>query len=300
MKKEKFVEKSIKIHGDRYDYSLLGNNISNKEKIKIICNIHDIFEQRASNHLSDHGCRLCSRNEKLTTEKFIKKANEIHNNFYDYSKSVYINAHVKLTIICPVHGDFKQRPQEHLKGYRCSKCLNKIDCKEKFIEKAIEIHGDKYDYSLIDYKKSQNKIKILCKKHNIIFEQTPNNHISKKHNCPECGRLARRLARIKQVSEDKFNGNQVIPSYNSNGCQIFENIMKENNSYIQHAMNGGEFFIKELGYWTDGYDKENNIVYEFDEHHHFDKNGNLSQKDIRRQQEIENLLNCRFIRIKDF
>jgi len=64
-------------------------------------------------------------------------------------------------------------------------------------------------------------------------------------------------------------------------------------------MNGGEYHIKELGYWLDGYDKENNVVYEFDEKHHFDKNGNLSEKDITRQQEIELLLGCKFIRINN-
>ena len=74
--------------------------------------------------------------------------------------------------------------------------------------------------------------------------------------------------------------------------------MKDNNSYIQHAMNDGEFFIKEVGYWLDGYDKVNNIVYEFDEKYHF-KKGVLSPKDIIRQMEIENLLKCNFIRIKN-
>jgi len=63
-------------------------------------------------------------------------------------------------------------------------------------------------------------------------------------------------------------------------------------------MNGGEYHIKELGYWLDGYDKENNTVYEFDEKYHFDKNGNLSEYDLIRQQEIEHFLKCKFIRIK--
>jgi hypothetical protein len=105
-------------------------------------------------------------------------------------------------------------------------------------------------------------------------------------------------ARIKEVSINKFNGNQVIPSYNEKGCNIFDKISKENNIHIQHAMNGGEFHAKELGYWVDGYDEENNIVYEYDEEHHF-INGKLLEKDTIRQQEIEHFLNCKFIRFKE-
>lgn len=68
---------------------------------------------------------------------------------------------------------------------------------------------------------------------------------------------------------------------------------------IQHAMNGGEYHIKDLGYWLDGYDKENNIVYEFDESYHFNFDGELKEKDKIRQQEIEKYLNCEFVRIKE-
>jgi len=64
-------------------------------------------------------------------------------------------------------------------------------------------------------------------------------------------------------------------------------------------MNGGEYYIKELGCWLDGYDKVNNVAYEYDEKYHFDKDGNLKEKDIKRQKEIEKILKCKFIRIKD-
>lgn len=90
----------------------------------------------------------------------------------------------------------------------------------------------------------------------------------------------------------------ISPNYSKTFCEKLDKIMEDNNVYIQHAMNGGEFYVKELGYWVDGYDKENNVVYEYDEKHHFDKNGNLKEKGMIRQQEIENLLNCKFIRIK--
>ena len=74
-------------------------------------------------------------------------------------------------------------------------------------------------------------------------------------------------------------------------------MMIENNIYIQHARNGGEYHIKELGYWVDGYDKINNVVYEFDEKYHSSKK--QQEKDKTRQQEIEYFLKCKFIRIKE-
>jgi hypothetical protein len=88
------------------------------------------------------------------------------------------------------------------------------------------------------------------------------------------------------------------PPYNPKACQYFNKIMNDTNSFIQHAENGGEFFIKELGFWVDGYDIENNIVYEYDEKHHF-INNKLKDKDIKRQNLITELLKCKFIRIKD-
>ena len=107
-----------------------------------------------------------------------------------------------------------------------------------------------------------------------------------------------RLKKIEQISKNKFNGNQVSPSFNPIGCEILDRISSEKNVHIQHAMNGGEFYIKYLGYWVDGYDKENNIVYEIDEKLHYDFNENLKEKDIKRQTQIQEYLGCQFIRIK--
>jgi hypothetical protein len=89
------------------------------------------------------------------------------------------------------------------------------------------------------------------------------------------------------------------PSYNKSGCEYFNKLMSETGINIQHAENGGEFHIKELGYWVDGYDRENNTVYEWDEKLHY-TNGELREKDRMRQKEIEDFLNCKFIRIKGF
>ena len=94
---------------------------------------------------------------KKTTEEFIQDAIKVHGDRYDYSKVEYINNRTKVTIICKVHGKFTQLPPSHLTGKGCSKCGRLIcgkkltmDCK-LFIKKAKEVHGDKYDYSKVEY-----------------------------------------------------------------------------------------------------------------------------------------------------
>jgi hypothetical protein len=93
--------------------------------------------------------------KKLTTEEFIKRAEIVHGNKYDYSKSNYVNAHKKVIIICKKHGDFLQAPNHHLGGQGCRECGNKKLTTEKFIKKAEKIHGHKYNYSKVDYINAQ-------------------------------------------------------------------------------------------------------------------------------------------------
>lgn len=112
---------------------------------------------------------------------------------------------------------------------------------------------------------------------------------------PELKKLFRHqmIARLKQTNKN-FH-----PPYNKKACEYFNKLMIENNCHIQHALNGGEYYVKELGYWVDGYDKQNNIVYEWDEKRHYNSVGMLKDKDVVRQNEIENFLKCKFIRIKE-
>jgi hypothetical protein len=99
------------------------------------------------------------------------------------------------------------------------------------------------------------------------------------------------LKTIKRLEENKLNGYQLIPNFNIVVCEKLDNLSLSNNINIQHAMNGGEFYIKELGYWVDGYDKENNVVYEYYEKSH----SRTIERDERRKNEIIELLKCEFI-----
>jgi hypothetical protein len=110
----------------------------------------------------------------------------------------------------------------------------------------------------------------------------------------------RRTSAIKRLERNiTKEGKMLAPNYNLKSIPILEQVAKDLGiTDLQHAENGGEFYIKELGYWVDGYSKEKNIVFEFDEPGHFSKDGLLKRKDQIRQKEIEEYLNCIFIRIR--
>lgn len=124
--------------------------------------------------------------KKLTKETFIEKARLVHGCKYDYSKVDYKNSATKVCIICPEHGEFRQTPNSHLMGSGCPKCGgNGRLGTDGFIEKARKIHGDKYDYSKVEYVSSHKKVCIICPKHG-EFWQKPNGHLS-GYGCPKCG-----------------------------------------------------------------------------------------------------------------
>lgn len=239
------------------------------------------------------------RNEK-NQDVFINELKDIYkDDSFDYSKINYINNYTNVEIICEKHGSFNQRPNELLIGRGCSKCnkeRERVKYLEKYIKKSNKVHNNKYDYSLVDYKGCEEKVKIICPIHG-IFYQSMSLH-SNNRGCPDCANISRRLKLLKRIAENIENGYQISPSFNKKACEVFDNISEKENINIQHAMNGGEYYISSLGYWLDGYDVENNIAYEYDEKEHF-INGKLKSKDIKRQKEITKLLNCKFIRIED-
>ena len=123
---EEFIERGNKVHNNKYDYSLVDYK-NGLIKVKIICPKHGMFEQTPKNHFKGSGCKKCGliivkEKQILGREQFIKKANKVHNNKYDYTKINYINSHTKIKIICPKHGMFEQIPSNHLKGQGCSLC----------------------------------------------------------------------------------------------------------------------------------------------------------------------------------
>ena len=190
MTKEEFIEKARKIHGDKYDYSEVVYK-NNKTNVWIICPIHGGFWQTPKNHLKGCNCPRCAGQYKKTPEEFIKQARKVHGDKYDYSKVVYKDGKSKVTIICPVHGEFEQIANNHLKGEGCIKCRNdkmKLERRgsvESFIRRAKEIYGDKYDYSKVQYVDGKTNICIICPKHGEFWKK-PYNFLSGHQGCPKC------------------------------------------------------------------------------------------------------------------
>ena len=214
--KQQFIEESIKAHGNKYDYSLVEYK-NTEEKVKIICPVHGVFEQSPKKHKKGQGCPKCTKGRKNKTfEEFVKEANQVHNNKYNYFNDCWLNVTEKIKIICPVHGEFYQTPHAHLRGQGCPKCSNEKKGKyqskttEEFIKKAKEIHGDKYDYSSVNYIKNKTKIEIICPAHG-SFWQTPSSHLNYS-GCPKCKeshgeQLIRNYLLSKQIafeSQKKF------------------------------------------------------------------------------------------------
>lgn len=226
--KEEFIEKSKKIHGNKYDYSKV-EYINSKTNVCIICPKHGEFWQMPQKHIIGQGCPFCCKTKKKTKDNFIKNAINIHGNKYDYSKVEYVNNNTKVCIVCHEkdengneHGEFWQTPHNHLKGERCPICSKKIKRPKKFttksfIEEAKKIHGDKYDYSKVEYIGAIKKVCIICPKHG-EFWQSPYSHINGS-GCQMCSKekngFSQRkttedfIKQSKEIHGDKYDYSKV-------------------------------------------------------------------------------------------
>jgi len=303
---EEFIIRVNKKHNNKYDYFLVDyKNIMTK--IKIICPKHGEFEQIPNDHLNGFGCSKCSNTYSPTTREFIEKVKKIHNNNkYDYSKVNYEKANEKVIIICPEHGEFEQIPDSHLRGRGCPKCVNKNVTTKEFIKKAKKIHGEKYNYSLVNYINNHLKIKILCPEHG-IFEQIPNTHLN-GCGCLKCTHnnillnkknfimkakiihnnkyeyslveyknahtniiiICPKHGEFKQTPSCHLNGHGCSICKESKGEKIIRNFLTKNNILFerQKTFNGCKGKRRKLAF--DYYLPEKNILIEFDGKQHFE------------------------------
>lgn len=225
--KEEFIEKAQKVHGGKFDYSKV-KYTDNATKVCIICPVHGEFYQTPRGHLNGKGCRKCgikkrSESRLSNTEEFVRKANAIHGNKYDYSKVKYKRGHENVCIICPEHGEFLQTPHNHLSGSSCPECgiNNAAKLRTKsivdFISKANVVHENKYDYSKAEYINNHTKICIICPIHG-EFWQMPPSHLN-GHGCPKCYAQKKRSRHVFGVGINDYdkeitdNDGRVIKSY---------------------------------------------------------------------------------------
>ena len=280
---EEFIKRAKEIHGNKYNYGLT-KYINRRTKVKIICPIHGVFEQLPDIHVGKRkcGCPKCryirsAKSLTKTTENFIERAKKIHPE-YDYSQVEYVTAKTKVKIICPKHGIFLIRPNNLLNGQGCLECgLEKVatkntqrqykpnpkrQTKEEFLKIAKEVHGDKYDYSLIDdYKGTHSKIKIICPKHG-LFEQSARNHL-KGMNCPCCSM--------------------------SQGEEKIQNWLNKNN-YVKDKDYFREYKFEELGLKRfDFYIPSKNFLIEYNGKQHYEVCyfNNFSHEGLKEQQNVD-------------
>jgi hypothetical protein len=242
---QEFIEKAKNTHKDRYEYNET-LYINSTTKVKVECKKHGVFTQIPYNHIKGQGCPNCGietiskKNTislKSNTKEFIIKAQKIHNHRYDYSLTEYISAKDKVKIICREHGIFEQTPNNHLLGKGCKKCSiqNNIKCQkkttQKFIEQCVEKYGDRFIYSMVEYKGSNTKVKIICKTHG-VFKVNPANFLNTEttNGCKKChneylSKLKTKnisvfIKQAKEVHGDKYDYSPSIYTGSKNNILI--------------------------------------------------------------------------------
>ena len=235
--KERIEKEGFERFGNRFDYSKAV--VTTKDaKVDIICNICGTLFQQSPNahiHSLQGGCPTCrykyvAQNEKVSFDEFVRRATKVHGDKYIYDENLFVDMHSNVGIVCKEHGLFYTLPHNHLKGNDCPICGNKkiseslTLSKDDFLQRSCKIHGDKYDYSLVDYKSSYEKVKIICPKHG-VFEQTPHNHW-KGEGCPICKKSLGEERIMRFLSQHKINH---VRQFKINNDNLF---CKNKNIYV--------------------------------------------------------------------
>lgn len=187
------------------------------------------------------------------------------------------------------------------------KLYKSIMCHSKILEETLKSQSTahtQYNFShrlkfIVDLNYNMDKLKCDCgEKYNWTnyCRQCPEpkrTFLGKRHR--KSTKRKQRLAAINRLHNQKGG---CCPNYNVNSISIIEQYGRDHGYNFQHAENGGEYHIKELGYYLDGYDVDKNVAIEYDERAHFKSDGTLKKRDVDRQKEIEAYLGCTFIRIR--
>lgn len=184
LSRNQWLDRVKERHNSKYDYSLVTDFDNNRQKIKIICPDHGIFEQTVGGHMQ-YGCKKCAYGAiKKTWEEYLERFRNRHGDRYDYSDATFVDAYTVIKIKCTKHGLFEQKPYVH-QDADCPECAldDKKLTQEEFICRAIAKHGSLYDYHKVRYVNSSTKVCIICPRHG-DFWQTPNDHYN--GGCQKC------------------------------------------------------------------------------------------------------------------
>ena len=182
--------------------------------------------------ISNRSLELCKR--VVTTESFIAEAKELYGDRYDYSKVDYINKEHRVTIVCPVHGDFQIYAREHLDGKGCPKC----EKGEKFIAKLKEKFGDKFGLEQFVYNSSTSPITLICPEHG-SFSRTPTQILNSSWGCPECAKKVNEdahQAALAKKNAAKLEKQRAIDEMNAQKLQEWKDERAEREKKRKKAM----------------------------------------------------------------
>jgi len=188
-----FIEKAVGVHGHNCDYSEV-DYVNSYTPVKIICKKHGYFFQKPSEHLrSKYSCPECRKYSvrnllKRSYNEFLEKSIKLYGSDYEYKEEWYGDKRSK--VYCKVHGVVSINNRTFLEGMGCPKCgydrshSSRVLSTSEFVDRAVKVHGHKYDYTNVDYSHNKINVGIRCQKHG-VFYQEPNNHLEGK-GCPKC------------------------------------------------------------------------------------------------------------------
>lgn len=200
---DSFIKEASLIHNNKYDYTKV-NYKKNNKKVVITCPLHGEFLQTPNKHLQGCGCPVCAKekkakNLKKTKENFIIDARKIHGWKYDYSKVEYKNAHTKICIICPKHGEFWQTPHHHLNFHGCPVC--KMSTLEQKIKNVLDENEIKYIYQFREKWLGKQSLDFYLPDYNIAIECQGEQHFKEIFYRSEKWKKDKREETLKKIKE---------------------------------------------------------------------------------------------------
>lgn len=207
---DEWVLECREVHGDRYDYSkAVFKNMSSG--VEIVCPVHGSFMQNTRVHLCGHGCSKCACDRAAqrysdTTESFLEKAVAKWGDQFDYSQVRYVRSSQPVTIVCKEHGPWEIRPNDHLTGNGCPRCIGRVHSLTEMLDRFTAVHGDRYDYSKVEY--VQGEVTVGCPDHG-DFEIHPYHHWAGT-GCPSCRITSRPEALLREALPACDSGNRKV------------------------------------------------------------------------------------------
>ena len=253
---EQFIADAIRVHGEgAFDYSNVKYE-DGKTPVDIVClKCGCRFSIAPSYLLHGQGCPECAKIHfsEIRTKSFpdfVDDARKVHGDKYIYIEDTYKNGRTKMTMVCPEHGEFEQRPNSHIQGSGCPKCAGFQRTTKDFIVEARKVHGDKYDYSKSDYKSATEKVCIICPIHG-EFWQTPSNHLHGT-GCPHCVKSTGEDAIYEWLTKNNINHirqYKVIPNQVLFGRNLFkiDFYLPDHNTFIEFH---GRQHYKRVSLWN--------------------------------------------------